>query len=80
MIYLTVDGSVIPMRILESDSIASVKLRIQASKGFFVKKQKLVFEGRELARNDTCVRDYGVCNGNVLHLVLRLADLQAITV
>ena len=80
LIYLTVDGSVIPMRILESDSIASVKLRIQASKGFFVKKQKLVFEGRELARNDTCVRDYGVCNGNVLHLVLRLADLQAITV
>ncbi|KAK9914484.1 hypothetical protein M0R45_038261 [Rubus argutus] len=80
LIYLSVGGSVVPMCVTESDSIASVKLRIQASKGFFVKKQKLVFEGRELARNNSCVRDYGVTDGNLLHLVLRLSDLQAITV
>lgn len=79
-IYLTVAGSVIPMRILESDSIASVKLRIQSYKGFFVKKQKLVFEGKELARKDSFVRDYGVTEGNVLHLIVRLSDLRAITV
>ncbi|KAL7214111.1 hypothetical protein ACSBR1_026511 [Camellia fascicularis] len=79
-IYLTVAGSVIPMRILESDSIASVKLRIQNYKGFFVKKQKLVFEGKELSRNNSCVRDYGVAEGNVLHLILRFSDLQAIIV
>ncbi|KAL2226958.1 phosphatidylinositol 4-kinase gamma 3 [Sesamum indicum] len=80
LIYLTVGGSVIPMRVLESDSIASVKLRIQKCKGFFVKKQKLVFDGKELARNNSRVQDYGVADGNVLHLVLRLSDLQAITV
>lgn len=80
LIYLTVGGSVIPMHIMETDSIASVKLRIQTFKGFFVKKQKLVFEGKELARNRSCIRDYGVADGNVLHLVLRLSDLQAITV
>ena len=80
LIYLTVGGSVIPMHIMETDSIASVKLRIQTFKGFFVKKQKLVFEGKELARNKSCIRDYGVADGNVLHLVLRLSDLQAITV
>ncbi|KAL0400601.1 UNVERIFIED_CONTAM: Phosphatidylinositol 4-kinase gamma 3 [Sesamum latifolium] len=80
LIYLTVGGSVIPMRVLESDSIASVKLRIQKCKGFFAKKQKLVFDGKELARNNSRVRDYGVADGNVLHLVLRLSDLQAITV
>lgn len=80
VIYLSLAGSVIPMRVMESDSIASVKLRIQASKGFFVKKQKLVFEGRELARNNSCFRDYGVSDGNLLHLVLRFSDLQAITV
>ncbi|OMO91267.1 hypothetical protein CCACVL1_07178 [Corchorus capsularis] len=80
LIFLTVGGSVIPMRVMESDSIASVKLRIQNSKGFFVRNQKLVFEGRELARNNSRVRDYGVADGNVLHLVLRLSDLQAITV
>ncbi|XP_043706799.1 phosphatidylinositol 4-kinase gamma 4-like [Telopea speciosissima] len=80
LIYLTVADSVIPMRVLESDSIASVKLRIQTSKGFVVKKQKLVFGGRELARNGSLVRDYGVTDGNVLHLVLRLSDLRVITV
>ncbi|KAK3003393.1 hypothetical protein RJ639_019388, partial [Escallonia herrerae] len=80
IIYLTVAGSVILMRVLESDSIASVKLRIQTCKGFVVKRQKLVFGGRELARNDSLVKDYGVANGNVLHLVIRLSDLLVITV
>ncbi|KAJ7952158.1 phosphatidylinositol 4-kinase gamma 4-like, partial [Quillaja saponaria] len=80
LIYLTVAGSVIPIHVLESDSIASVKLRIQTCKGFVVKKQKLVFGGRELARNDTLIKDYGVTGGKVLHLVLRLSDLLFITV
>ncbi|XVF53092.1 hypothetical protein PTKIN_Ptkin05aG0071900 [Pterospermum kingtungense] len=79
LIYLSVAGSMIPMRVLESDSIASVKLRIQTCKGFVVKKQKLVFGGRELARNDSLVKDYGVKGGNVLHLVLKLSDLLRIT-
>lgn len=80
LIYISTDGTVMPMLIMESDSIASVKLRIQLVKGFFVKRQKLVFRGRELARDHSCVCDYGVTDGNVLHLVLRLSDLQAIIV
>jgi hypothetical protein len=80
LIILTVFGSVIPMHVMESNSIASVKLRIQTCKGFFVKKQKLVFEGRELARNNSRVSDYGLTDGNILHLVIRLSDLQAVTV
>ncbi|KAL2902803.1 Phosphatidylinositol 4-kinase gamma 4 [Bienertia sinuspersici] len=80
LVYLSVAGSVIPIRVLESDSIASVKLRIQTCKGFVVKKQKLVFGGRELARNDTLVKEYGVTGGDVLHLVLKLSDLLSIIV
>lgn len=81
LIYLAVPGSsVIPMQVSEFDSIASVKLRIQNFKGFVVKKQRLVFDGRELARNDSLVRDYGVTDGNVLHLVIRLSNLRCITV
>lgn len=81
LIYLAVPGSsVIPMSVHDSDSIASVKLRIQSCKGFVVKNQKLVFDGRELARNDCLVRDYGVTDGNVLHLVIRISDLRFITV
>lgn len=81
LVYLAVPGSfAIPMPILETDSIASVKLRIQSFRGFVVKKQKLVFDGRELARNDSLVKDYGVTDGNLLHLVIRLSDLRVITV
>ncbi|RDX92078.1 Phosphatidylinositol 4-kinase gamma 4, partial [Mucuna pruriens] len=80
LIYLTLDGAVTPMRVLESDSIASVKLRIQQCKGFVVKKQKLVFSGRELARNRTLIKEYGVTDGNVLHLVLSLSDVLFIVV
>lgn len=69
-----------PMRVLASESIASVKLRIQTWKGFVVKKQKLIFDGRELARNDCLIGDYGVGNGHILHLILRLNDLRLITV
>ncbi|EXB62172.1 putative phosphatidylinositol 4-kinase type 2-beta [Morus notabilis] len=80
LIYLSIGGSVIPMSVLESDSIESVKLRIQTCKGFVVKNQKLVCGGRELARSNSLLRDYGVAEGNVLHLVLRLSDLQVIKV
>lgn len=81
LIYLSILGSsMIPMRVFESDSIASVKLRIQNWKGFVVKKQKLVFDGSELARNECLVKDYGVADGNVLHVVIKLSDLRAITV
>ncbi|KAL6982107.1 Phosphatidylinositol 4-kinase gamma 4 [Sarracenia purpurea var. burkii] len=80
LIYVAVSGSMIPMRVLECDSIESVKLRIQTYKGFVVKNQRLVCGGRELARSDSLVREYGVTDGNVLHLVLRLSDLQVINV
>ncbi|CAI9772094.1 unnamed protein product [Fraxinus pennsylvanica] len=80
VIYIIVSGSLIPIHVMESDSIASVKLRIQTCRGFVVKRQKLVFGGRELSRNDSLVKDYGVTNGNVLHLVLKLSDLLLINV
>ncbi|KAL8216616.1 hypothetical protein R6Q57_023453 [Mikania cordata] len=80
VIYLTVAGSVIPLRIMESDSIATVKHRIQTCNGCLMKKQKLFFGGRELSRNNSLIKDYGVSNGNFLHLVLRVSDLVSITV
>lgn len=80
LIYVAMSGSMVPMRVLEYDSIDSVKLQIQTCKGFVVKNQKLVCGGRELARSSSLIRDYGVGDGNVLHLVLRLSDLQVINV
>jgi hypothetical protein len=80
LIYLCISGSMTPMCVLESDSIESMKLRIQTCKGFVVKNQKLVCGGRELARSNSLLQDYDVADGNVLHLVLRLSDLQVINV
>ncbi|KAL8162454.1 hypothetical protein V2J09_013943 [Rumex salicifolius] len=80
MVYLSLSGNMIPMRVLDSDSIQSVKLRIQTYKGFVVKNQKLVCDGRELYRSDSLLRDYGVSDGNILHLILKLSDLQEIKV
>ncbi|KAK1420237.1 hypothetical protein QVD17_21671 [Tagetes erecta] len=80
VIHVAMSGSMVPMRVLESDSIESVKLRIQSYKGFVVKNQKLVCGGRELSRSNSLVKDYGVGDGNVVHLVVRLSDLQVIHV
>ncbi|CAM0945836.1 unnamed protein product [Alopecurus aequalis] len=81
LIFLVMPGMApVQMRVLGSDSVASVKFRIQKSKGFVVTKQRLVFGGHELSRGDSSVRDYGLADGNVLHLVFRLPDLRAITI
>ncbi|KAG0566859.1 hypothetical protein KC19_7G093200 [Ceratodon purpureus] len=81
-IYLTTLGSdaAIPMRVLSSDTIASVKMRIQAYKGFYTKQQRLVYGGRELTRDDRLIKDYGVSDGEKLHLVLHLSDIVDVTV
>ncbi|CAA2956664.1 phosphatidylinositol 4-kinase gamma 4-like [Olea europaea subsp. europaea] len=60
VIYITVSGSLIPIRVMKPDSIASMKLRIQSSQGFVLKRQKLVFGGRELLRNDFLVKGINV--------------------
>jgi hypothetical protein len=69
-----------PMSVLGTDSIASVKLRIQRFKGFVMTKQRLVLDGHELSRNNCPVKDYGLEDGNVLHLVIRLADIRVINI
>ncbi|KAI4328914.1 hypothetical protein L6164_021231 [Bauhinia variegata] len=80
LIFLSFSGSMTPIRVLGCDTIESVKLKIQTCKGFVVKNQKLVCSGRELARSNSLIRDYGVVDGNVLHLVLKLSELQVISV
>ncbi|RID44534.1 hypothetical protein BRARA_I01320 [Brassica rapa] len=71
-----------PMLILDSDSVADLKLKIQTvCNEFRVTRQRLVFCGRELARNASRARDYGVTDNSVLHLVLKkLCDPLLVTV
>ncbi|KAG8063638.1 hypothetical protein GUJ93_ZPchr0003g18038 [Zizania palustris] len=71
------DGSMSPHY---TESIASVKLCIKRFKGFVVNKKRIVLDGHELARNNNHVKDYGLADGNVLHLVIWLADLCVINI
>ncbi|XP_071698712.1 phosphatidylinositol 4-kinase gamma 4-like [Rutidosis leptorrhynchoides] len=80
MIHLAMSGSVEPMRVLESESIESVKLRIQSCMGFGMKNLKLVCGGRELSRSNSLVRDYCVSDGDVVHLVVRVSDIEEFNV
>ncbi|KAL0794043.1 hypothetical protein Bca101_065420 [Brassica carinata] len=84
LVFLRVSSSsTMPMLILDSDSIADVKLKIQTvCNGFRITRQKLVFCGRELARNASRAKDYGVTgNNSVLHLLLKkLYDPLLVTV
>ncbi|TVU32426.1 hypothetical protein EJB05_24157 [Eragrostis curvula] len=83
LIFLAMPGMPpVPMRLQGSESIAAIKLRIQRLKfkGFVATKQRLVFGGHELSHGRSCIRDYGLDDGNVLHLVVRLADIRAITI
>jgi len=81
-IFLSFSGSLTPFRVMEWDTIESVKFKIQRCESlpFLTNKQKLVYAGRELARSDTLLKDYGVTDGNVLHLIIKLSDLQLINV
>ncbi|WVY92372.1 hypothetical protein V8G54_031460 [Vigna mungo] len=81
-IYLSFSGSLTPIRVMEWDTIRSVKFKIQRCESlpFLTNKQKLVYAGRELARSDSLLKDYGVTDGNVLHLIIKLSDLQVINV
>lgn len=82
-IYLTTSGSnssVIPLKVCSADTIASVKMRIQVCKGFYVKNQRLVYGGRELHREDALVKDYGLTDGKRVHLVVKLSELQVVTI
>ncbi|GAA0176147.1 hypothetical protein LIER_29193 [Lithospermum erythrorhizon] len=72
VIFVALSGSMVPMRVLESDSIEPVKLRIQTCEGFIVKNQKLVHGGCEWARGNCRISEYGIGDGNVLHHRIRV--------
>ncbi|KAG8045934.1 hypothetical protein GUJ93_ZPchr0010g8639 [Zizania palustris] len=81
LIFLAMPGApLMPMSVLGTESIASVKLCIKRFKGFVVNKKRIVLDGHELARNNNHVKDYGLADGNVLHLVIWLADLCVINI
>ncbi|AYV84455.1 MAG: hypothetical protein Hyperionvirus26_10 [Hyperionvirus sp.] len=67
----TLTGKTITLHVDSGISVEGVKTCLQDSEGIPPDQQRLVFSGLQLENGRSCA-SYGIVNGSVLHLILRL--------
>jgi ubiquitin len=72
-IYIkTLSGQTITLKVNTTDTIGSVKAKIQASTGIPPDQQRLVFGATQLLEDGKTLADYKITDQSTIHLVIRL--------